>query len=268
MMTDGSSYEPSGRLVEVDAQKAIPILNRRAALACTGPALLGEFLAANLATEFGSFDELIERGSDRIASLFNEYVERERGGDAVSTLFIVGWHEGADRPAAYGMDMQTDGPKAARVRKHNQHIPEPELFKLSEHRIGAVPSPTMEVYRAAGYDLTSDLNTVDAATDLLHLLEIQRRMQFDGVHYVGGHAMLTTITKTDMTQQIVHRWNEDRVGDVIKPQAIDWQKVARSSPRWLRCDGAACASRWCGRDCGVARANYVVSVVVNLPNGC
>ena len=65
MMTDGSSYiGPSGRLLGVDARKAIPILNRRSALACTGPALLGEYLAGALQAEFGSFDELVERGGD------------------------------------------------------------------------------------------------------------------------------------------------------------------------------------------------------------
>ena len=39
----------------------------------------------------------------------------------------------------------------------------------------------------------------------------------------GGSAfMTTTVSEMGITQRVVHRWPEDKVGEVIVPQEIDW----------------------------------------------
>lgn len=63
---------------------------------------------------------------------------------------------------------------------------------------------------------------MDPETELLHLLEIQRRIPFDGRYYVGGQALLTSIDRSGVHQRIVHKWDEDEPGKVIVPQPIDW----------------------------------------------
>src|SRR5207247_6286266 len=67
-------------------------------------------------------------------------------------------------------------------------------------------------------------------TTLLHLMEIQRRPgeidarghRRSGPSYAGGFALLTSIRRDGISQAVVHRWEEDRVGELIKPAPIDW----------------------------------------------
>jgi hypothetical protein len=221
MMTDGLSYI-DGVPFEVALNKAHLLRGMRAALAATGPALLAGFIAEHVEREYSSFDELVANGSERIKELFRQYVDTHRNGDAVSSLTLVGWHEKENRPAAYGVDMETVGSKADWVNANNPHEGFGVATELTELKIGAVPCPTLEQHLAAGYDLLGDLDAKDPATDLVHLLEIQRRMFFDGVSYVGGLATLTTITADGVAQRVVHRWLEDQPGQKIVPAPIDW----------------------------------------------
>jgi hypothetical protein len=228
LMTDGLSYI-DGVPCEVALNKTHLLRGMRAALSATGPALLAGYIAEHVEREYGSFDDLVACGGNRIKALFREYIDAHRNGDGVSALTLIGWHEKENRPAAYGLDMETAGQKADWVNANNPH---PDGFgvvtELTELKVGAVPCPTLEQYLAAGYDILGDLDAKDAATDLLHILEIQRRMLFDGVSYVGGHAMLTTVTAVGVSQKVVHRWPEDQPGQKIEPAPIDWASPRRN----------------------------------------
>lgn len=224
MMCDGLSYI-DGVPFEVNLNKAHLLRGMRAALSATGPADLGRFIAEHIEREFTSFDDLAGNGSERIKQLFREYVDTYRDGNAVSVLSLIGWHEKENRPAAYGIDMETKGAKAEWV---NANSPHPDGFgvvsDLTETRVSAMPCPTLEIAKAAGYDLiATDDDAKDPATDLLHLLEIQRRMLIDGVSYVGGLAMITSIDTISVTQRVVHVWENDKPGVKIEPEEIDWK---------------------------------------------
>lgn len=224
IMTDGLSYI-DGVPSAVDCRKAVPIMGMKAVVACTGPALLGLYLADNLAEQFASFDELTARGSGRIRMLFEEYVAEYRNGDAVAMMALAGWHEAANMPGLYVMQMQTDGEKLAWVQRVDPHagaFDEP-AFELTPQQVFATPCPTLDQFRSASYDLLVDLEKVDSEIDLLHQMEIQRRILIDDRSYVGGHAELTTIDASGVKQRIVHRWNEDVPGKPIRPQPIDWK---------------------------------------------
>lgn len=224
MMTDGSVYVTDGTLLETDMCKADVLFNGRAALACTGPSLLGDHISEHLDREFASFNDLVERGESRIEELFRDYVREWRANDAISTLYLIGWHDSQDRPAAYGMDMSTGGAKEAGVLKNQPHIGDVEKFKIFEVPCGATPPPSMDHYAAASYDLSTNLHEVNAEIDLLHQMEIQRRIAYDGLHYVGGNALMTSIDRTGITQRVVHTWPEDKVGEVIQPLPIDYKQ--------------------------------------------
>jgi hypothetical protein len=38
----------------------------------------------------------------------------------------------------------------------------------------------------------------------------------------GGSALMTTVSEMGVTQRVVRRWPEDKVGEVIVPHEIDW----------------------------------------------
>lgn len=104
MMTDGLSYH-SGIPFEVDVHKTLVLAPWRAALAATGPAQFGEFLASEVVDRFHSFDHLISEGEGTLGQLFRDYAAEYRNGDAVSSLVLIGWRGDEDRPAAYAMEL-------------------------------------------------------------------------------------------------------------------------------------------------------------------
>lgn len=221
MITDGLSYH-GGIPFSVDDQKTHLLSTWRAALAATGPALLGEFLAGEIARQFRSFDHVVSEGEQAIERLFRDYVNEYRNGDAVSSLVLIGWHNGEDRPMALAMDMATVGEKLKWVERHGTGSSPEHRFKLLELKEIAMPPATLSQLQAASYTFR-DYDAMDPETDLLHLLEIQRRILVDGHYYVGGQALLTSIDKTGVRQRIIHRWDEDEPGKPITPRSINWK---------------------------------------------
>jgi hypothetical protein len=223
LMTDGLSYI-DGVPFEVDCHKAHLIDGMRAVLASTGPSLLGPQLAELLYGEFSSFDALIENGTPLMKETFLNFANDHRDGDAVAVIVIAGWHEAANRPALYSMMMRTDGEKWQWIKKHGQSggSADPN-FEFIEQEVIGYPCPTMEQFRAASYDLLGDFDDKNPEIELLHQLEIQRRILIDGRHYVGGQALLTSIDESGCTQCIVHRWEEDQAELPIQPKPIDWK---------------------------------------------
>lgn len=53
-------------------------------------------------------------------------------------------------------------------------------------------------------------------------------MTIDGISYVGGLAILTSIDATSVKQRIVHVWENDRPGVKIEPEPIDWKAFCRA----------------------------------------
>ena len=167
---------------------------------------------------------MIETAEAQITHHFERYAREYRDGDAASCVVLAGWHEKDDRPAIYSIELETAGtPKALLVRQSVEFEEKHVAASLTELPIISMPPPSREDFRAAGYDLRADLEKVDPESYLLHCMEIQRRKRFDGRHVVGGHAVLTTVTRDGVAQRAVHSWPEDRAGKPIKPKPMDWQ---------------------------------------------
>lgn len=66
------------------------------------------------------------------------------------------------------------------------------------------------------------------ANSLRKLLELQRRTPADdGFLRVGGFMELTTITPNGIDQRILRHWSEDRIGERMSPEPIDWTEWDR-----------------------------------------
>lgn len=227
MMTDGAAYEQSGIMHSVDLKKCFAMPEISAAVACTGPATISGYFGYRLQEVFDSFDDLVATGNERLPGLFQEYADAMRDGDAFSTLYLIGWHAGAARPAAYAMDMWTDG--SSRIKQVLENgaaagTPPPERFKLLEQLVAGTPIPPAENLAVAGWKVADDINRMDPEIDLLHLMEVQRHEEIEGHHWVGGNALLTSVDRHGVSQRIVHTWSEDLVGRTIEPRPIiDWK---------------------------------------------
>ncbi|UWU89607.1 hypothetical protein [Bradyrhizobium sp. CB1015] len=220
LLTDGLSYF-EGVPDDVNLNKAHRLYRLNAVVAATGPAQFGEWLRGRLA--YRSFDDLVETAEWQITHHFQRYAREYRDGDATSCVVLAGWHEKEDRPAIYSIELERAGtPKALLVRQSAEFEEKHVAASLTELPVISMPPPSREEFQAAGYDLLANLEKVDAETYLLHCMEIQRRKRFDGRHVVGGHAILTTITRDGVAQRVVHRWREDRPGKPIRPRPMDW----------------------------------------------
>jgi hypothetical protein len=51
---------------------------------------------------------------------------------------------------------------------------------------------------------------------------LRGRFASDGKYYIGGHAVLTTVTRDGVTLRVVHVWPEDQPAKRIEPAPIDW----------------------------------------------
>lgn len=226
LMTDGLSYE-NGIPLETDLIKTEVLSGMRAAIAATGPAGFIYFLSEKIAEEFSAFDDLILRGRDRLPSLFADYVAKYRDlhEGEIASLVIAGWHEKENRPAAYAIDLHAGGEEKRNfTRRNNPHISEESIVpELTELNIIAVPCPTSEELVTTGFQISRARDSWNAANDLLHLMNLQRLKKYDdGRHYVGGLITLTTITASGVEQRPVHVWTEDKIGEPIVPQSVDW----------------------------------------------
>lgn len=223
LITDMAAYDGAGMLHFVDHRKCFSLPGMKAAVACTGPAALGGYLAETIPSRARSFDDLVQDAEHLIPAWFEEYARAERGGDAFSTLYLIGWLEKSARPAAYGMDMWTNGcSRLQLVADNSPNFERESRFKLKEQLLAGTPLPDLSLCAQAGFDIPDDENIMVPERDLLHLLEIQRRDRIEGAFWVGGGAWLTSIDARSIKQRVVHTWEEDRVGSPITPLPIDW----------------------------------------------
>ena len=222
MLTDSLSYL-NGVPDDVDFKKAHPIAGMRAAIAATGPAMLGFYLLCFIEEEFSSFDDLVANGSDRIKELFLQHVRTYRDGDDVATVVLIGWHEREARPACYSIDLTTGGEKQKWVRRNRHSSDEDWCRDLTEQPLMAMPCPTLDEFTAAGFRFGADLEQRSPESALMHIMEIQRRMRsIDSDYCVGGSVLATTVSEMGVTQRVIHTWPEDKPGEPIVPRPIDW----------------------------------------------
>jgi hypothetical protein len=185
------------------------------------------------ALRFDSFDSVvlgIESQMPDIVEKHSSMLDQAAFSDC--QIFIAGWSESRRAGEAYVMTVAP--PDAAEFwrEKHVGSGYSGELFKLEQiHGISGNPPPSPEHFREAGLTFNGTADTVHefiTPLDLLHLLEIQRRLKCpirDGYperHWIGGLALLTTVTAESVTQSVMHRWTEDQVGQIVTPRPINW----------------------------------------------
>ena len=231
LLTDGAAYDEAGVLRSVTFGKTTAMPTIGAAIACTGPVEGGPIIAAEIGQNFGSFDELVAQAETYLPQVFNAVAANMRGGDSACTLYLIGWLAQQNRPAAFCMELATPESTTIAAVIAESGGRAPEFGKLEEQSIAGTPIPGAELREAAGFNLPGNLDAVDPEFQLLHLMEIMRHERIRERSWVGGLALLTTVTARAVEQRVVHRWREDKVGELIEPLSIDWQEWRRAPRR-------------------------------------
>ncbi|MGB3043903.1 MAG: hypothetical protein WBB98_12030 [Xanthobacteraceae bacterium] len=221
MIVDSVSYAPDGLIIanNLSKAKAIPTLNM--AFSMTGPANFAGLMTDIIAGSFATFDAFVDEAEDWLPDVFNGLAEERRGGDAIATFYAIGWSERHCRGESYSINMWTDDcSRLDEVLANSNGLPTRKLVRQTS--IAGTPLPSEELTDACRFVIKRTDDYV-AAVDLLHMAEIARHEEIEGKHWVGGKAVLTSIDAAGLSQKIIQIWGEDKIGEYIAPQPIDWK---------------------------------------------
>lgn len=240
MMVDGAGYDANGVVLSI-SQKAFALPTLHAAISSLGIGMAGQLFAIQLERHFTTFDDMIERIEGVAPGIYESLLDVGIGTVTDVALTIIGWSEAEAGPAAYTLLMNEPESEAYIRERNARHDAEfgagarvgGAAFTLSRCDFSTINPPPVRPLtdlEFPDYQFVDDLGEIaNPEIDLLHILEAQRRRKFatrpgcDEAHKVGGLALLTSITKDGVSQKVVHRWLEDRVGETIKPLPIDWK---------------------------------------------
>ncbi len=227
MVVDAAVYLPDFTLTNVNATKATALVTLPAVITVTGADVVQRLLAEVIERQFSSYEELVS-SSEALLTAFREIAVAHLDGDACSTLSMIGWSTLQNAPCAHSIYLWTDGPARDEWLRNSALLPgfDPSAVQAEFEDVSAniTGSPMPDVSKLS--DICFEVRAPDDYTpqvDLLHILEAARRTPIDGKLGVGGAAVLSSIDASGITQRVIHRWDEDRVGEKITPQPIDWK---------------------------------------------
>jgi hypothetical protein len=240
MMVDGAGYDANGVVLSI-SQKAFALPTLHAAVSSLGIGLAGHLFAIHLERRFSSFDDMVERIEAVAPEIYESLLNSVDVAITDVALTIIGWSQAEDGPAAYTLRMNEPDKETEIGERDARHSAEFgsdsaagggafELVRCDFSTINPPPVAMLNELAFPDYKFVDDLGEVAIPEiDLLHILEAQRRRKFatrpgcEEAHKVGGLALLTSITRDGVSQKVVHRWTEDRIGELISPLPIDWK---------------------------------------------
>ena len=200
--TDAAAYDETG-IVHWFGPKVVTFPHMPAVISVGGTAGLLFQVGQQIEKRAATFDELVS-GDAVTASVANL---RERGwieDDSGMVIIVAGWSAARRKPEFY---LWRPG--------------FPPRLEMWIAPMLIAPNVPIDVRTAAGVVLRSDMDGPPMWRAFVDLMELQRRLP-EPYSRVGGCVQLTTVTADGISQKILHRWN-DRIGDLIKPEPIDWQ---------------------------------------------
>lgn len=205
--TDGASYDDRGVITDIES-KLRTLREWPAVISGRGNSFGIDTAARELARRATSFDELVNIAARELPLIVEQFRL-----DRPFELVMAGFFN--SRPNAFFIRTE-GGNDSAGLLPYVAFPMSPTLFG---------PWPSDELIVASKFVEPNPDDTSDSVARNLHkLLELQRRTPAeDGFSRVGGFAELTIITAAGIERQVIHRWTEDRVGQRMSPQPIDWQ---------------------------------------------
>jgi hypothetical protein len=182
MLTDCAICEPDGEIYRV-ANKAISLPHAQTVIAVRGSVIFQHVLLIDLQYLEG-FDQIVSSAGGNARKRWKSLPSDHRGDGA--DFIARGWAEARGRVVA--------------ALCHHSDGFEPVFSD-------GIITPGVEASQLGG----------SVESYLLRTMEEQRRVYRKGEgSAVGGAAILTTVTRCEITQRVLHRWN-DEIGSTIKP---------------------------------------------------
>lgn len=227
VLSDGASYLPDGQLIGT-ASKVFPVPSWPGVVAGRGPTLAPALLGQHLALAFPTWDLMVQFAADALPSMVEACAVMLQSGTI--ELVLAGWSQERERPETYLIRCDDELPPGSTQADVDALIASggiyPGAFELCElPAVVCGPMIGPAARKVTGYaGIADNGSSVAALADMRFALETQRHDPSLAFPCVGGFALLTTITPEAVNQEIVHRWPEDQIGELIEPTPIeDWK---------------------------------------------
>ncbi len=226
--TDGATYSQTGEtLLFTNKVLAIPHLNM--VITNTGSAGATPWMAIELAKQqFSSFDDMILAMPYRMPKILKACPV-----DLGTDIMLAGISEERG-PESYVFRLNDELPMTGsreEVEASPYYADAPgELVKLPDLIMTPIPTDQVIPANFEGVDLDGDVDSV--TWSLKKIITMQRHMDLPrGIPGIGGFAQLTTISADGITQRILQRWAEDKIGPMLRHDLIDWSQWHRDNPK-------------------------------------
>ncbi|MFK4522197.1 hypothetical protein ABIF90_000178 [Bradyrhizobium japonicum] len=220
VVTDAASYDRNGVLAGF-VPKFYTVPGWPGGIAIRGMTLATPILGYELTARFPAFDDLIESIEIVLPSIINHWQLTNH-----VEMLLVGFSESRGGPESYVIETTNQTPVGVPEGTKGDYLPEPfTLQRLPNVIVG--PMIPGEVIMDAWFEGLSENDEPTVLKNKLRkVIEMQRHALFDdGIHWIGGYAQHTVISREGISQCLLQQWPEDRIGHRIKPAPIDW-------PRW------------------------------------
>lgn len=144
-------------------------------------------------------------------------------------LILAGWSSLRNAPETYVIKTTAEEPRyhtdehRREVAEGTRYFPGPmRLIRLPD--VVAGPKLSQQIIAESGFPgVDLDHSPQQMIERLRFAIECQRHdKNADGICYAGGFVQVTTVTPDRIEQRILHRWEEDKIGQLIKPSPVDW----------------------------------------------
>jgi hypothetical protein len=220
VVTDGAAYARDGVVTHI-SPKVLPVPAWPGVIGGRGRVRDLNFAAWEMSGMFATFDEAV----DGIEWAFESVVNIRSLSDDLE-LVLCGWSHARQCPEAYVI-LASDTvhgiteEELAAIKSNGRWSNEQCAFKLQRlpNNVSGPPADDVPLLDEQG-------SPEHAVAWLRVVIERQRHMTVDvdgqTQFNVGGYAQLTTIAPEGISARILARWDEDRIGEPIRPRPADW----------------------------------------------
>lgn len=230
IVADAATYETATGIVRRFAPKVTIVSHWPGVITGRGNIWALGNIAEDIGERFWTFDNAVSE----IESSLNEIISPYGVLAQNIELVICGWSDARMRPESYMICPSGDLPPGVTQETIDAGGIAPralELMRLPNSVVG----PMIEdggAMAAAGFPgIDSDWAPARVRAGLRAAIEVQRRTKFDGGdgagYWVGGFATLTIVTQDTVSESVLCRWPEDKIGERIAPLPIDWSRFRR-----------------------------------------
>jgi hypothetical protein len=239
VVADAAMYSPDGVVQGLGSK--IFTVSHWPGVICIRGAARAVLVSQWLSGEFADFDAMVA-GIEDMLPTFVAAADLHMG----SELILAGWSASRAAPEAYIINTSDELPVGCsdEMAATAEHLP--PAFKLQRlpDTISGPAVQDFDIINAANFEgVDVDGPPELAIWNLKKLVEMQRQAgHSDGVYWVGGFAQLATVTPSGITQRILQRWPEDRIGERMMPAPVDWAAWHRENPRPVAQAGVSAAA--------------------------